>query len=295
VAALTEDVRPPSDLVADVEQRLAALEALDDPVAAERTSAVIGALLELYGAGLARMVEEISARDDGSLASAFADDELIAHLLLLHGLHPVPLAERVHEALDDVRPYLKSPGGNVELVDVEDAVVRLRMHGSCSGCPSSSVTLTLAIEDAIHKAAPEIEEVIAEDMVAREPTRLLAGGPLLSVDQVPGGSDGGWATVGALRELERVASVVKPVQGRSLLFLRVAARVLAYENRCASCGARLEDATIKSTRLTCRWCGNRFDVLRAGRCLDEPELHLEPVPLLVGEDDLVRVALAVPA
>jgi Fe-S cluster biogenesis protein NfuA/nitrite reductase/ring-hydroxylating ferredoxin subunit len=293
--------RAPSELVGDVERLLADLETLGDPVAAERATAVIAALLELYGTGLARMVEEIGARDDGTLAAAFADDDLIAHLLLLHGLHPVPLPERVYAALDEVRPYLESHGGNVELVEVEEPVVRLRMQGSCSGCPSSSVTLKLAIEDAIHKAAPEIEEVIAEDVVAAESPPLLAGGPVLSVAQVPGdgagdgASDGVWTTVGGLRELDRAVSVVKTVGGRPLLFLKVGARVLAYSDRCASCGSALGDATVRSTRLTCGACGNRYDVLRAGRCLDEPELHLDPVPLLIGDDDLVRVALAVPA
>ncbi len=285
--------RAPRDLVADVERLLADLEALGDPVAAARATAVVSALLELYGAGLARMVEEISERDDGALAAAFADDELISHLLLLHGLHPVSLGDRIVGALDEVRPYLESHGGNVELVDVEEPTVRLRMEGSCSGCPSSSVTLKLAIEDAIHKAAPEIEEVIAEDMDPREPTPLLAGGPLLDVTQSAGEVD--WTTVGGLRELDRGASVVKTVRGRGLLFLRVGDRVLAYGNGCASCGAPLGDATVRSTRLTCGSCGNRYDVLRAGRCLDEPQLHLDPVPLLIGDDDLARVALALPA
>ena len=285
--------RAPIELVGDVERLLADLEALGDPAAAERAMAVMQAVLELYGAGLARMVEEISARDDGTLAAAFADDELVSHLLLLHGLHPVPLEKRVVGALDEVRPYLESHGGNVELVDVEEPVVRLRMQGSCSGCPSSSVTLKLAIEDAIHKAAPEIEDVVAEDDAASEPAPLLAGGPLLEVTHAGGDSD--WTTVGGLRELDRGHSVVKTVGGHRFLFLKVGARVLAYGNRCASCGSELGDAIVKSTRLTCGGCGNRYDVLRAGRCLDEPQLHLEPVPLLVGEDDLVRVALAVPA
>ncbi len=285
--------RAPSELVGDVERHLADLEAVGDPATAQRATAVVQALLELYGAGLARMVEEISVRDDGTLAEVFAEDELVSHLLLLHGLHPVSLGDRVLGALDGVRPYLESHGGNVELVDVEEPVVRLRMQGSCSGCPSSSVTLKLAIEDAIHKAAPEIEDVIAEDVVASEPAPLLAGGPVLEVTQAGGDAD--WTTVGGLRELGRGGSIVKTVGGRALLFLRVGDRMLAYGNVCASCGAPLNDATVRSTRLECRGCGNRYDVLRAGRCLDEPQLHLEPVPLLVGEDDLVRVALAVPA
>jgi Fe-S cluster biogenesis protein NfuA len=81
---------------------------------------------------------------------------------MLHGLHPVPLETRVRAALDDVRPYLESHGGNVELLSLEGGVARLRLEGSCSGCPSSTVTLKLAIEDAIYKAAPDIAGVEAD-------------------------------------------------------------------------------------------------------------------------------------
>lgn len=294
MATATDAIRrSPGELVGDVERQLAALEALDHPAAVEHATHVVQALLELYGAGLTRIVEEISVRDDGRLAVAFAEDELIAHLLLLHGLHPVPLEERVRAALEEVRPYLESHGGNVELVSVQQPVVRLRMQGSCSGCPSSSVTLGLAIEDAIHAAAPEIEDVIAEDVLTPEPAPLLGSGPLLDVTHSGGQTD--WTMVGGLRELQRGGSIVKAVSGRALLFLRIGDRLLAYENACAGCGAALDVATVRSTRLTCDRCGNRFDVLRAGRCIDEPRLHLEPVPLLVGDDDLVRVALAVAA
>ncbi len=120
------------------------------------------ALLELYRAGLERIVTQLAAHDDGHLAGALIEDELVAHLLLLHGLHPVALERRVLDALDEVRPYLESHGGDVELLGIEEPVVRLRLRGSCSGCPSSTITLKLAIENAIGKLAPEIGEVIAE-------------------------------------------------------------------------------------------------------------------------------------
>lgn len=173
------DGAAPRELVADVERLLEDLEALPDPVARQTATAVVQGLLELYGTGLERIVQAIAARDhDGALAAALADDELVSHLLLLHGLHPVPLEQRVVQALDSVRPYLESHGGNVELVGLGEAAVHLRLEGSCSGCPSSSVTLKLAIEHAIEKAAPEIEEVIA---VEAPPSQS----PLLQIELAP--------------------------------------------------------------------------------------------------------------
>jgi Fe-S cluster biogenesis protein NfuA len=70
-----------------------------------------------------------------------------------------------------VRPYLEQHGGDVELLGIDDGVARLRLQGTCNGCPSSTATLKHAIEDAIQRAAPDIEEIEAEGAV--EPSGLL--------------------------------------------------------------------------------------------------------------------------
>ncbi len=153
-----------SDHVARVEGLLEELDGLADSPAADTATQLVQALLDLYGEGLARIVAEVAERDhDGELAEALGGDELVAHLLLLHGLHPVPLEARVRGALDEVRPYLETHGGNVALLGVDEGVVRLQLQGSCSGCPSSAVTLKLAVEEAIHQAAPDVTEIVAED------------------------------------------------------------------------------------------------------------------------------------
>jgi len=281
----------PRQLVADVERLLEDLESLPDPFARQTATAVVQGLLELYGAGLERIVEEIAARDgDGALAAALVDDELVSHLLLIHGLHPVPVEARVSEALASVTPYLESHGGSVALLGVEGTAVRLRLQGSCSGCPSSSVTLKLAIENAIRKSAPEIEEVIAE-----EP----ASAPLLQIELAPREPEperegpGAWEMAGGLPELASRALAVKKVAGMPLLFLRIDGRAYAYTPGCPACGRSLEDAGLAGAELTCAGCGERYDAMRAGRGIDRPRLHLEPVPLLEGQDGLVKVALPI--
>ena len=89
-----------------------------------------------------------------SIFDKFGGDELVSNLLLLYGLHPLPLETRVFQALEKVKPQLASHGGDVELLEISEGVVRLRLHGSCNGCPSSAETLKLAIEAAIYAAAP---------------------------------------------------------------------------------------------------------------------------------------------
>jgi Fe-S cluster biogenesis protein NfuA/nitrite reductase/ring-hydroxylating ferredoxin subunit len=294
---ISAELTEPLELVTEVERGLEELEALGDAQVQEKATRVVQALFELYGAGLERIVEVIATRADSSeLARELVDDELISHLLLLHGLHPVAVEDRVLEALDSVRPYLESHGGNVELLGIEGAAVHLRLHGSCSGCPSSAMTLKLAIENAIHKVAPEIETVVADEPA---PTAPAAAPGLLQIEIAPAPApapapvDGSWAMAGGLPMLTSAAPLVKEVEGKSLLFLKLSGRTYAYQARCPTCQASLEGAPLAGTELTCRGCGDRYDVLRAGRGLDRPDHHLEPVPLLEGDDGLVKVALAV--
>ena len=283
--------------IAHVEGLLEALESLPDTMARDTATEVVQALLDLYGEGLARIVELLADRDDdGQLAATLGEDDLIAHLLLLHGLHPVPVAERVRGALEGVLPYLESHGGSVQLLGVRDGVVHLRMEGSCAGCPSSAMTLKLAIEDAIFKAAPDVEEVRAEGAVTADP----APPGLLQIELVtpavaPSVSPAAWAMAGGMPQLAGGGVLLKQVSGESVLFLRPSERIYAYRPNCPACAGSLEHASLRANELTCPSCANRYDVLRAGRCLDAPQLHLEPVPLLVDDAGLVKVALGAAA
>src|SRR5690348_3666427 len=112
-----------------------------------------GALMELYGEGL----ERIMAAVDEDTRARLAEDGVIASLLLMHGLYPVPLEERVREALDSVRPYMESHGGDVELLGVEEGVARIRLEGHCVGCAASASTLELGIRQALDAVAPDLE------------------------------------------------------------------------------------------------------------------------------------------
>lgn len=69
--------------------------------------------------------------------------------------------EKVDKVLDKIRPSLIADGGNVELVDVEDGVVKVRLTGACGGCPMSQMTLKMGIERLLKQEIPEIKEVVA--------------------------------------------------------------------------------------------------------------------------------------
>jgi Fe-S cluster biogenesis protein NfuA/nitrite reductase/ring-hydroxylating ferredoxin subunit len=267
-----------------LEALLAELEELPDPAARERATAAIQALLDLYGEGLGRIVEHVAARDDGTLAEAFADDELVSHLLLLHDLHPVPLAERVAAALAEVRPYLASHGGDVELLGADDGIVRLRLTGTCDGCPSSAATLELAIEEAIHKAAPDVEAIETEGAAEprRSPPIQLEVGEALRKR---------WTVVADPPRPTPGSAALCEVEGEPVLFVRLRRSLYAYRPACPACGTALAEGPVAGTLLACAGCGHRYDAARAGRCADDDALQLEPVPLLQEAGGGVKLAL----
>ncbi|BBC24005.1 MULTISPECIES: NifU family protein [Pseudanabaena] len=67
--------------------------------------------------------------------------------------------DNVENVLDELRPYLMSDGGNVELVEIEGPIVRLRLQGACGSCPSSAMTLRMGIERKLKEEIPEIAEI----------------------------------------------------------------------------------------------------------------------------------------
>lgn len=268
------------------------------PVARERAEELVRLVVELYGAGLERLLElvhDTGSLDDDLLAS-LAADELVASLLLVHGLHPYGVEERVERALDSVRPYLGSHGGDVRLLAVsDDGVVHLQLLGSCDGCASSAVTLELAVEDAIRAAAPEVVRIDVEAAAPAGPAVIPVEQLTVRLREQSGGVQ--WAAAVRADELAVGGLLRTTVAGLDVLLCRLSAGVYAYQDRCAGCGETFEGAGLQrspatpgSAVLTCLGCGAHFDVRRAGVDVADPLRHLQPVPLLE-RDGVVELAV----
>jgi Fe-S cluster biogenesis protein NfuA len=157
-----------------IESLTARVQALADPEARAVALELMQAVLHLHADCMDRMVERIYQQPQGpELLRDLAGDTMIAGLLLLYGLHPESLEERVLRSLEKVRPYLESHGGNVELLDIEGSTVRLQLVGSCQSCPSSSATLKQAVERAIYEVAPDVTAIVAEQEAAQPPASQL--------------------------------------------------------------------------------------------------------------------------
>jgi Fe-S cluster biogenesis protein NfuA/nitrite reductase/ring-hydroxylating ferredoxin subunit len=301
--------------------------------ARERAEDLVRQLTMLYGEGLARALRILDAATvlEPPVWDALLADEVVAGLLLVHGLHPHDLRMRVESALESVRPYLGTHGGDVELLEVTDeGVVSLRLLGSCDGCPSSSVTLELAVESAVEAAAPEVTsiQVTAGSASAAGGASGAPVAPVIPIsalrsrigasqqdDSGPGSRSGSrsaagshWAALPELAELTPGEVGGFSVSGVDLLVCRIGSDLFAFADRCPRCvssmaGAHLERRAghpVGSGVLVCPACGSHYDVRAAGAGIDVAEgagdygktdgRHLAPFPLLL-RNDVFSVAL----
>lgn len=272
------------------------------PQARETADELVRSVVEFYGEGLARTVRLLRSAPAGSdPLTVLTADELVGDLLILHDLHPEDTMTRVGRALDKVRPYLGSHAGDVEVagLDTEAAegpVLRLRLRGSCDGCPSSTQTVRWTIEEAVARLAPEVAHIEVEGV-----TEAPAQQPLLQIQPRPPADAPGappppaaapepphWHTLAApALPAHDHATRVADVEGNALLLVRLPGNLYAYRDRCPGCGADLRTAPLDGEFLSCAGCAARFDVRHAGR---GERSHLEPLPLLE-EEGAVRVAL----
>jgi Fe-S cluster biogenesis protein NfuA/nitrite reductase/ring-hydroxylating ferredoxin subunit len=276
-------------------------------VARERAEELVRLTADLYGSGIERILDIVydAGRLDDDVLAALAADDLVSSLLLVHGLHPYDVGMRVEQALESVRPYLGSHGGDVELLEVSEAgVVRLRLLGSCDGCPSSSVTLKLAVEGAIESAAPEITSIEVEDAPAESSAEgLIPVSSLRSrIDTQPADQTSSWEPLPELTDLASGAVTVVALGETAVLVCRLGADLFAYLDRCARCEASMQGAALSrrlgaavgEAVLRCPSCQAHYDVRRAGAGLDDDSgLHLTPLPLLT-EGGVSSVAVSAP-
>jgi len=282
--------------LARVQELTEALEGLEDRHAREVAEDLVGAIVELYGEGLARVVDCLHAAGAAGqeIHEQLVQDGVVASLLLIHDLYPIDLETRVREALATVRPYMESHGGDVELLDLQDGIARLRLVGHCEGCPASAATLELAIKEAIDEAAPDLEGLEVEGVApARRPPGPSPG--LLQI-QMPNGDAPAptptWMALDSVADVAPGELRTVTVRGAELIVANVDGTLLAYRSACAGCDAGLGDATLSGEILTCARCGRGFDLPRAGRALGSDPAQLEPVPLLRRAGAGVEVALA---
>ncbi|MBW8817884.1 MAG: NifU family protein [Streptomyces sp.] len=278
--------------VDDAAKAVAELTGAARQAADEMRSAVEAA----HKAALVTIVRTLRDDEAGrALLFRLVDDPLIHLLFSLHGIiRPDPMTA-AQAALESVRPGLRSHGGDVELVRIEDGVAYVQLSGACNGCSMSSVTMRNTVEQALVQSVPGIRAV---EVVPSEPSPTII--PLSSLRRREETADeleaAGWVrTVPTAQILDGAVTQLSLTSTRGVtedvVVVRIDASLTAYKDECAHQGLPLGDAelNVKSGTLTCPWHGFCYDAL-SGECVSAPGATLEQRPLRVIDGDVwIRV------
>jgi len=229
------------------------------------------------------LLELVDAIHRPALARVVAGDldhPLAQTLLAMYDLADVEPEILVEEALDEVRPYIESHGGHVELLEVDGGAVHLRLGGACDGCAGSALTLTRGIEQSLREHFPAFERIVAH---APEPELLqieLMNRPV-------------FAEVGALADLAPGTMRVVSAEGIDVLVANVDGDVYALRDGCAVDGRTLEGGRLAGSIVVCPWHNCAYDARSGKRADDEPgAADLAVVPIAV-QDGALKVAVNV--
>lgn len=250
------------------------------------------AVLSLHSSGLERIFELIE-KTDGTAKEAkkqLLDDDFVKGMLIMHGLHPDDLETRLYRALDKVKPYMDSHGGSVKVLSLENGVAKLKLEGSCDGCPSSVSTLELGIKEAIEEECPDLMglevEGLADNPLAREIQKNNASAKSGASSK---NGESAWRVVEGAGNLSNGEKKPLKIGAISLMMCKVNDQLYAYHNECPGCGMPFNSGTLNEGLLKCK-LGHDFEVQKAGRCPDDPDIHLKPFPLLE-ENGKVKIAV----
>lgn len=228
---------------------------------------------------LLELIDAVHRPGLAALAEGNPEHPAAQALIAMYGLGDLDDEELVEEALEQVRPYINSHGGEVELLSVEDGVVRVRMSGACQGCAASAMTLRRGIEEALRAGYPGFREVVAEEP---EPEPRL-----LQLEDIrrPVFADVEPPEVGALR-----AVVLDDVP---VLLANLGGEIYAFRNGCALDGLPLEGSRLTDEGVfVCPWHNCAYDA-RTGKRVDDPaEASLAVIPVAV-RNGAVQVAVNV--
>ncbi len=163
------------------------IEAIADPSVRASTKQLVQLLMEFHGAGLDRALEIVANTGEPGLRliDDLGRDPLVSSLLVLYGLHPDDVDTRARKALEQVLPKVQRGGGELEVLDINNGSVRLRLSVSAHSCGSTANTLKSMVEDAIYEAAPDVGSVVIEGLDDKPSNGFVSLDTLLAGMAIP--------------------------------------------------------------------------------------------------------------
>ena len=241
--------------------------------------ALKSAIEDLHKEALKRLIRALK-NDPAAFARMreALSDQVVYGVLRFHGLVKEPLQARLEKALDEVRPFMATHGGDVELVAVKPPdTVEIRLLGSCHGCPASSQTLSEGVEKAIRAHCPEIVHINQVSRGAPEAQKAAAKDGVSTVHFISPfalHAKSGWVDAASVDEIPEGGVTERKIKQRSVLLSKQGSRVSCFDNSCAHLGMPLEMGEIQDGVITCSYHGFQY-LLETGECLTAPEVQLK--------------------
>jgi Fe-S cluster biogenesis protein NfuA len=159
----------------DIEGLVQRVEGIADAEVRDDVLALVRSVMELHGAGLKRMLDVLSSSGETGrqILRVIAEDELAGSLLLLHGIHPTDIEERVAKAIERLAATLRSQGAGLKLLGIRAGIVRIRLEhaGRGSGCSSTPAALQGVVRECVYSAAPDVASIEFEE--STDPSSLV--------------------------------------------------------------------------------------------------------------------------
>lgn len=233
---------------------------------------------------LLQLVDAIHRPALERIAAGDTSDPIAQALLQMYDLERPDDEVVVEEALDEVRPYIHSHGGRVDLLGVTDGVVELRMSGSCAGCAASAMTLRRGIEEALRQRYPGFREVVAEEVESDQAPRLL---------QIENLRKPVFVDAAAASDLEPGELTAAELDGIDLLLANFQGEIYALRDGCPVDGHSLGGARLTAEGvIVCPWHNCAYDVRSGARVDGETGDGLGVVPVAM-RNGTVQVAVNV--
>ena len=163
-----------NELSVRIEDLVQRIEFIGDPAVRANVVTLVQSLMDLHQRGFSRIVELLQADESGSrILPSLVSDEVVGGLMVLYGLHPDGLESRVKKAVAKVSAELASTKNSVELMGVDEGIVRIRLTTVSHGCSSHSDEVEKSVRDAVYSEAPDVDQIEIEKISAPKNDTLV--------------------------------------------------------------------------------------------------------------------------
>jgi len=264
-----------------VGQGVGAMEQIEDEQIREQVFALLEGVDLVHRQGLQRVLEMMSSVGGQDTVQRISEDPIVHTLLEMYDLVQMSERDQVEQALEPAYAYIESHGGQLDLLDVQDGRVRVRLSGSCGSCPGSTGTLQRVVEEALREGFPDFTALVADEPSPPKRTPIQFGP---AVRRRPR-----WVDVGPIEDFPSGEMRALWLEGQGVLVVRLDGEMYAHQNGCPPGSAlALHLGELQGSSVICPWHGCRYD-LRTGKRLDaEGKLGVLPVAV---KDGTVKIAM----